>query len=245
MIKKEDILREIRKQAEANDGVPLGKERFEEATGVKQSAWQGRYWVRWSEAIAEAGFTPNKWQRKKLTDEELIREFAILAQQLGYYPVVAEVRLHSIQNPSFPTHTTFSNRFGGRSEQLQVLMRFSEHDPDFHDVYLMCTSLVKSEQVKVVTEIRRASVPGRVYMIYSNSLKLYKIGQSDDLKRRYQEIQSDVPGKLDEIHVLETDDPAGIERYWHRRFKHHKKINEWFELTANDVEAFKRRGKSM
>jgi len=243
---KENILQEIRKQAAHNGGIPLGVARFLAATtGIKKSAWEGRLWIRWTDALTEAGFAPNQWQSKKLSDEELLRQLAILAQQLGHYPVNSEVSFHHSQNPSFPDAGTFQNRFGNRQKRLRHLMEFAERDSDYYDVYSMCAPFVKQELEEVLSERHNASVPGRVYMIYSQSLKLFKIGQSDDLKRRYQEIQSAVPGKLDEIHVLETDDPAGIERYWHRRFKHNKKINEWFELSANDVEAFKSRGKSM
>lgn len=245
MAKKVEILQEIRRQAAINEGVPLGKERFEAATGIKQSAWQGRYWVRWSDAVEEAGFAPNRWNSQKLSDEELIRELATLARQLGHYPVNNEIKFHHSQNPSFPDANTFGNRLGDRQQKLRALMAFAERETDYHDIHAMCAPLVKSSHDKESLARSNASVPGRVYMIYSQSLKLFKIGESDDLKRRYQEIQSAVPGKLDEIHVLETDDPAGIERYWHRRFKHNKKINEWFELSANDVEAFKSRGKSM
>jgi hypothetical protein len=59
VVEKGEILDEIRRCAERNGGVPLGWERFRDATGIAQDDWLGRYWVRWGDAIREAGFEPN------------------------------------------------------------------------------------------------------------------------------------------------------------------------------------------
>jgi hypothetical protein len=69
----------------------------------------------------------------------------------------------------------------------------------------------------------------------------YKIGRSNDVARRRREIALLLPSALEHIHVIETDDPEGIEQYWLRRFAERGVRGEWFRLTPDDVSAFKRR----
>ena len=57
---KAHIIREIRRTAEANGGVGLGWRRFEEETGIRYYDWYGKFWTRWSDAVREAGFEPNR-----------------------------------------------------------------------------------------------------------------------------------------------------------------------------------------
>jgi len=54
-----------------------------------------------------------------------------------------------------------------------------------------------------------------------------------------------MPEKVAMIHVITTDDPTGIEAYWHKRFEAKRKNGEWFDLSREDVAAFKRRRKFM
>jgi len=61
------ILDQIRRTAAENDGVPLGRDRFLTQTGIKEADWLGKYWVRWSDAIREAGYEPSWLMAQPIT----------------------------------------------------------------------------------------------------------------------------------------------------------------------------------
>ena len=58
--------------------------------------------------------------------------------------------------------------------------------------------------------------------------------------RREGELGIQLPERLQPVHYIKTDDPVGIENYWHAPFASKRKEGEWFALTAQDVRAFKR-----
>jgi hypothetical protein len=49
--------------------------------------------------------------------------------------------------------------------------------------------------------------------------RYYKIGKSNHVGRREYQIGLQLPEPVNAIHSIATDDPDGIEAYWHNRFK--------------------------
>ena len=94
-----------------------------------------------------------------------------------------------------------------------------------------------------LTEVHRDGgsqpVEGFVYLIKSG--RYYKIGRSNAASRREYELALQMPEKAIKLHEIRTDDPPGIEAYWHNRFAAKRRGGEWFDLDAADVNAFKRR----
>jgi hypothetical protein len=80
---RQHILDEIRRTAKQNGETPLGKQRFFNETGIRESDWSGRYWVRWNDAVQEAGYTPNT-KVAALEDAFLLEKFAEFVRELGH-----------------------------------------------------------------------------------------------------------------------------------------------------------------
>ena len=72
---KKHIIDEIIRTAKENNGIPLGTGKFARLTGIKRTDWCGKYWAKWSDAIKEAGYEPNKMT--PAYDENLLIECAI------------------------------------------------------------------------------------------------------------------------------------------------------------------------
>ena len=235
---KEHVLSEIKRTAEENGGVPLGRERFEKETGIKQWDWCGKYWSRWNDAIAEAGYTPNKMQ-SAYPDDFIIQKLLELVHELDHFPTFAELRVKAHQSEGFPSHNTFS-RFGNKLDLIQAVLKYCE----VHDVEDNIVSICKTAAVKAKPRLRQSieqeeTVYGFVYLMKSG--RYFKIGRSNCAERREFELRILLPEKLKLIHKIKSDDPVGIERYWHDRFKDKRKRGEWFDLSAAEVKAFKRR----
>ncbi|MGH7799756.1 MAG: hypothetical protein ACREOW_03885 [Thermodesulfobacteriota bacterium] len=86
MIDKRHILAEIARIAAANGGRAPGREKFKRETGIKMSDWFPDYWLRWGDALQEAGFAPNKLQTA-LSDDIICEKYVGLVRVLGRLPV--------------------------------------------------------------------------------------------------------------------------------------------------------------
>jgi len=237
---KEYILREIKRTAEENGGIPLGRQRFTNETGIKITDWQGKYWAKWSDACIEAGYQPNKLQ--PAYDESWIIEQVIsLIKETGKFPSPPELRLKAHQSSSFPNDNTIRSRLGNVSEMANKIKVYCEGKPEYLDIFNICKEKIASRLAEVSKNYSKESDVefGYVYLIKSG--RSYKIGKTSDVGRRKYDLRLALPEKPGLIHIIQTDDPTGIEAYWHNRFKNKRKEGEWFDLTKDDISAFKRR----
>jgi hypothetical protein len=215
--------------------VPLGRAKFLRDTGIKESDWYGRYWIRWGDALREAGFAPRKWQ-DAYGEEVQIEAFIGLMRELGRFPLHGDVRLKRRSDPAFPSHNTF-NRFGSKSQFASRIVEYCSGRMGCHDVIEFCSEVRPSHEPDRTESKVPDEVVGFVYLLKSS--RYYKIGKSNAIGRRERELAIQLPDKARTVHVIRTDDPSGIETYWHARFATKRKRGEWFELDGSDVKAFR------
>jgi hypothetical protein len=237
---KADIIREIQRTANTNKGIAFGWRRFEAETGIGYYDWYGQYWTRWGDAVREAGFEPNRMS-EAFDEAYLLEQLVLLTRRLGRVPTQGDLRLATNTDSKFPSDKVF-RRLGSKPERAARVLAFCEANPGHEEVAALWRQLPVSEASDEARETGddTPSAVGYVYLLKHGTRREYKIGRTNNPLRREGELGIQLPEKCEPIHYIQTDDPEGVEAYWHRRFASKRKEGEWFALAAKDVHAFKR-----
>jgi len=237
IVTKQDIIEAIRQTAEENDGKPLGKIRFEKETGIKTYEWK-KYWSRIGDAQKEAGFMPNQLQGA-YTDEFIIEKVIGVMRKLSKFPTYDELNIERRDDDEFPSKNVFA-KFGSKQKLARKIFEWCNGKDDYDDIVRFCAPVLEesSEKENFDDNDNTSKELGEVYLFKSG--RYYKIGKTYDTVRRGNEIKIQLPERTDLIHSIKTDDPSGIEAYWHKRFEAKRMQGEWFNLSSADVKAFKR-----
>jgi Meiotically up-regulated gene 113 len=240
-VEKDFILGEIRRTAIG--GKPLGRDQFCSQTGIREHDWLGRYWAKWSDAQVEAGFEPLTFNAK-FDDEHILGRVADLTMKLGKFPTVPEMRLERRTNPDFPNDRAIGRRWD-RGALVGRLLQFCNSNAEYAEIIpILRSTYRKPEEPKAEVE-KPLPEGGYVYLIGAQSA--FKIGCTRAPYRRAAEIANQSASGAELLHLISTDDPEGIEKYWHNRFSEkrlngvNKQSGEWFALTGEDLRAFKKR----
>jgi hypothetical protein len=232
---KQKLIDTYKRLVNEHGGEHIGEGVFKRETGYSHHYWKGGFWRSWSDFQTDAGYEPNI-ATEKTPDEILLRRFAELALERNALPTEADLMLKKKEDPSFPSKSTY-RRWGSRDALLEKVAEYCE---DHHEFFPVLNLLKTNTSKNIELRLEAGQTKGFVYLLRSG--KSYKLGRSNAVGRRLRELAIQLPQKPDTVHVIETDDPEGIEQYWHRRFAEKRQDGEWFILTPDDVKAFKRRG---
>jgi len=214
----------------------LGMARFEKETGIKTYEWK-KYWARIGDAHKEAGFEPNLFQGA-YADEFLFEKVIGVMRKLGKFPTYDDLSLEKNNDTEFPHRSVFTN-FGSKLKLAGEIVEYCKDKNGYDDVVELCNSVLeKFSEGKNIDNLNSNQELGEVYLFKSG--RYYKIGKTNDTVRRGSELRIQLPEKMDLIHSIKTDDPSGIEAYWHKRFESKRMQGEWFDLNSADIKTFKR-----
>lgn len=193
---------------------PPGVQVFERETGIKRWDWYPDIWLRWGEALEEAGYSSNQLQ-PRIDDDVVVERYIALARELGRFPVVGR---KAKTEKSFPSHRVF-DRFGGKEALIERVGGYCREHPGFDDIMALFDSH-KGQSASVGGRARHSEpkvTTGFVYLMKSG--RHYKIGRTSSIGRRGSELAIKIPVPPKTIQSIETDDPVGVEAYWHRRLQ--------------------------
>jgi hypothetical protein len=238
-VTKNEIIAQIRKLAKEANGTPPGQRKFASETGIKEHVWRGKIWVKWTDALAEAGHDALEWQTG-YEDNYLLSKIAGLAAKIGRFPSQTEIQFESAQNADFPGHKSFTRRWS-MSQLAEALAKHAVETGNsvvagWAETYLTKKPVTAQSDITVEKGVAK----GHVYMQQVD--KKFRIGKTNSLVGRYRQVQLETPHQVEYVHTILTDDPEGVEKYWHKRFKPLKLQigGDWYALKASDIAAFKR-----
>jgi hypothetical protein len=238
-VTRDALLKAIQEAAAENGGKAPGVRAFRKYSGVTRNDFHKAGFSNYGDAVAAAGLTPNALTAAPDASEVLDAVLAFTVKK-GRPPTQAEMRVARIQDSAFPSEHVVVTLARARGKTLPALLlehaRAHGHD---EAVRVLEAAAPAGASDRPRTLSARAKVTGHVYLLRHG--QDYKIGRSNDVARRRREVALLLPQDLEEVHRIDTDDPEGIERYWHERFKPRHVRGEWFRLTGDDVAAFKRR----
>jgi len=227
---------------------------------VHEAAWPTKRLNRsnWSDANSEAEYSTNRFDLTVFDERYILENIIQSVRKIGHFPSWNEIkketkkrvykgRRHHSNSEVFIASGGFVEKIeeiGTFEEVIRKLVDYCGNDEKYRDILQICRPLlptVESEKATYTNDDTNDDIDdyGVVYLLKFG--KYYKIGRSNDVKRRMSELKIQLPESPKLIHEILTDDPSGIEAYWHRRFTDKRKGGEWFELDRNDVRAFKRK----
>jgi len=185
----------------------------------------------------EAGFEPNCLQ-PAYEDAYLFEKLVALTREHGRFPTHREVLTKTYNDDDFPSPTAF-RRLGDKKTLITKLVGYCTAHPRHADVGALLKPLVSH-----VGKSHRRSPPKRheygfVYLVEGHPGE-YKIGRTNLVDRRLAQLGAKAAVEPRLVHEIKTDDPSGVEAYWHRRYRDKRMRGEWFRLSASEVKVFKR-----
>jgi hypothetical protein len=139
-MEKKQILDMIRRIAEADSGKAPGSQRFESEAGVKKADWYPKYWLRWGDAVREAGCESNLFSTS-YDPEVLIRKYIDLIRELQSFPIEGQLMVKRKGDKTFADRSAFK-RLGPKSQRAARVLEYCRTHEGFEDIVPFCAQAI-------------------------------------------------------------------------------------------------------
>jgi hypothetical protein len=229
------ILNEIRRLA-TQTGKPPSAAIFAKDTLIFEEQWKDKFWPQWGDALTEAGFG-RVTRTKQLRADEVLVKIVGACRTFGKVPTYAELDEYRRINPDLPGNKVIAKYFSDRAGLILALTNLAATNDEFSDLKALLPRQLPFGR-ETASRANRTT-DGFVYLI--KSAAYYKIAQTETGETPLNETSAALAVKTVIVHTIRTDDPEGIEAYWHNRFKQKRTTGGWFNLSPADVSAFQKR----
>jgi hypothetical protein len=236
---RDQILKSLQDAVKLGAGRVPGERAFLSATGLTRNDLYNAGFARYGEVVSTLGMNPNQ-MKSAIADEELLAALATLAQRLGKIPTIADIRVARAADQQFPGASAFDRLVRQRGSLRVLLLEYCRRTDSFVDLAEALDPRSTPNQLATGEQPANDVAHGYVYLFRHGTRREFKIGKTRNPLRREGEVRIELPHEIEPIHRIETDDPDGVESYWHRRFEAKRLRGEWFALSQEDVRAFRR-----
>jgi len=174
----------------------------------------------------EAGFAANQFNTA-ISNDVICQKYISLTRELKHLPIAGEIKRKGKADKLFPSHNVFS-RLGGKEKLIEAVRNYCQGNPGHEDIIALIEGHKSTE--KADTGSKSKLQTGFVYLMKSG--RHYKIGRTNSVGSRERQLAIKIPVPPTTIHSIETDDPSGVEAYWHQRFSDKRGEGEWFNLSS-------------
>lgn len=234
---KEDVMAAYRALVQAQGGKVVGENYFQAQTRISMYCWRGKFWKSWREFQRAAGFRPNR-RPERIPEETLLGRYAQLALEMKKLPTRLEMKLRRREDKTLP-HPDVYSRLGRRETFLTKLEAWCEGKSEFAPV----SRMLERRRRKLMA--RRAGDAGQlkgvVYLARPTDAFIYRIGSIKAFGVRARHEARRLSRMPQVVHVIQTDDPEGIERYWQGRYEHRRERDGFYCLKPDDIAPFRLR----
>lgn len=233
---QEEIIDKYRQLRTEIGHSPTSKEFYSE-TGISEHAAEVAFGNRpYSKIQLAEGDKPRKFGLPGRSPDEFFEVYGNVIRDLQAVPTTTEWKHRKTK----PTAHSYRKKLKVNWQQMPfVFQEWAVNKSGWEEVIRICKAHCMNIRQDSDKTNKTLSSVGYVYLMKSG--KYYKLGKTNSVGRREYELGAKLPEEVKTIHFIETDDPDGIEAYWHKRFEQKRKKGEWFELSAQDVKVFKKR----